>query len=227
MHFIIRSSPNSKHRLDIYLSDANESKLEGFHGSLPHFANGGMRSVLADILHAKGTARHNASKRHERQVAQDPTMRGGRKPMHWTTELAFPNHSLLHHCNEAMKCAGIEKLPFSNVRILPPFDPGDDDPEFFMDYWHKEIDRQREFPRSTCSDRCNCPMCGTNSEALPTAPDVAGDYVGLPLITERPSAAETNNTVERANDTVQRMESNDTVDTVDVVDTVNNVDCVD
>ena len=146
--------------------------------------------------------------------------------MHWTMELAFPNHSLLHHCNEAMKCAGIEKLPFSNVRILPPFDPGDDDPEFFMDYWHKEIDRQREFPRSTCSDRCNCPMCGTNSEALPTAPDVAGDYVGLPLITERPPAAETNNTVERVNDTVQTMDSDVTVDLIDNVDTVDDVNDV-
>ena len=91
MHVTIPPNPSSKHKLVAYLSLRGESKLEGFHGELAHYGNGGMKPELADSLNLMGTARHNVRVRHKLLLAKkgetnnSPPLHGRQFPTTTTT----------------------------------------------------------------------------------------------------------------------------------------------
>ena len=124
----ILPNPNSRHQLIEYLSRRGESKLESFHDRFANFANSGMRTSLADNLNLMGTARYNRAIRHKRALIatrndkiENPDITAERKrtPAAWEKVVPFDNHCELDYINQLARGAGVEKVPFPNVEVLP------------------------------------------------------------------------------------------------------------
>jgi len=153
MHFAVPAHPESKHKLNTYLSKRGESKLEQFHDTLAHFANCGMRESLADALNLCGTARHNVGVRHRLSLAlttENPVSR--RCPAGFEDTVPYFNHSELNFVNELALRANCRK-PFPQAEPLP----ADNGERFFSQYLIGHKNR----PKSSLTEECLCSTCRT------------------------------------------------------------------
>ena len=171
MYVKIAPSPSSKHQLVEHISLRGESKLEGYHAALAHYANGGMRPELADCLNLMGTARHNVKIRFKLQVAKAGITRET-IPGYWATIPSYYDHCHLRHVNHLFELAGISQAVFVNVRDVIP----DNGEVFFHPYLEEQRRRMEQYPPNPYTDRCNCPSCGMNPVPIPR--DMGNDKNG-------------------------------------------------
>ena len=160
MYIAIKPKKNSTHGLTEYISIRGESKLEGFHDSLAHFANAGMNNGLADAINLCGTARYNLAIRHKLRLINKE--KENDIPLLWEKVVPFHNHCELNHVNKLAKESTMTSVPFPNVETLVD-DTGE---RFFSEYLIQQREREKNYKRHNLNDRCQCVKCAGNSDRL-------------------------------------------------------------
>jgi hypothetical protein len=169
MYTVLPVTSKSTHNLNEYVSHRVESRLEGFHDPLSNYANSGMTSMLADILHLSGTARYNMNVRQKRIVRKEEKEEGDKEeeesnvlPYHYMDVPPFLSHIDLEMVNINALKAGITDLPFKKLQALPP----DNGERFFSQYFCEQKKRNYEVKPDPYNDRCQCMKCAKNQTKL-------------------------------------------------------------
>jgi hypothetical protein len=147
--------------MNAFICHRVESRLEGFHEPLSHFANTNMSSNLADILNLIGTSKYNCNVRQKLSIANMRAEERKEIPSHCLLAPKHYNHCELLIVNNNAKLLGLEP-PFRDVQILPP----DNGERFFSAYLLEQKSRNLNVTPHFNNDRCQCESCANNSVQL-------------------------------------------------------------
>ena len=155
---IYRKIPPPKksiHRLPTFISLRPESGLEKAHHSMGHFANTGMRPLLADSLTFGGIADGNVKKRwilekYQRQLAgyESDT------PLHFSDDPLYLDHSELIFLNMCAKKRGLKK-PFS---YTTPINENNGE-SIGSEYFFQQEERNKTCGQDKVTHVCQCTEC--------------------------------------------------------------------
>ena len=159
MYNEVETSKKDEHGCISYTSKRGESTLESFHDRVAHFANGGMRPSLADILNLRGTAQYNRTVRHKRKAIDGPKTN---RPAGWRPHVDYFDHCDLDVVNKLATDVGLS-APFPDTEKLGEY-TGE---KFFSEYLVEQKWRNASYPPHRLNDRCQCPACASNSQCLP------------------------------------------------------------
>lgn len=153
----VPATARMKHNLSQWKSLRGESKLEGFHHPLAHFANNGMSAKMADIVNLMGTARYNVEVRAKNNVDED--LLQDLKDDGKNSRLAYiPRHydqSELHAINQLGLAAGYPGVLFLDVQPVAP----NNGEKFFSEYYFQQVERVETSLRHPVNDLCTCHLC--------------------------------------------------------------------
>jgi hypothetical protein len=161
MYVEVKARSKSKHGLSVWVSKRGESKLEGSHAPLAHYANTGTREESADHLNLAGTARYNKKVRHKYGLnQQDSDFWDGKfGPNYYAEMVPFWDDSELTYLNGLATSLGME-VPFPGARPLPK----DNKERFFSEYFWEQVERKGKYPHPMSDGTCPCLSCQSKLE---------------------------------------------------------------
>ena len=134
-----------------------ESKQEKGHHAIAHFANGGMRSSLADYLGMAGIAYYNLRIDFRLKLAKMTPAKRAKVPIEFQDSPHYTNHLRLSFNNLLGRQAGLPIDVHNDVVVLQP----DNGERFFYEYYLQQKNREAQaVGNDKTTKRCLCQACG-------------------------------------------------------------------